>query len=437
MFFKENPMSYFESILEIAQKSRKAANELATITTDDKNYALLAIADAFTVAHQEILEANLVDCMAAKGIEEALFNRLKLSSSKLNEAIAGIRDVAKLSDPIGKVLIHRQLDDNLVLKQVTCPLGVICVIFEARPEVLIQITALAIKSGNGVILKGGKEASQTCNTLIQVIYKALSRTKIPINAVQLLSNRLEVDALLQQYKYIDLIIPRGSQELVKYIKNNTKIPVVGHADGICHLYVDKYANLEMAISIAIDAKTQYPSACNSIETLLIHKDIAPHFVPLVISALQQHHVELRGDKQINAIFSLPLATDIDWCTEYSSLILAIKMVDSLEEAIDHINRYGSRHTEAIITEDLNNSQQFFSQVDAANVFHNCSTRFADGFRYGFGAEVGISTHKIPPRGPVGLEGLVTYKYQLVGHGDIASTYSGENSKSFNHLDFYE
>ena len=427
-------MDYFQSVSEIAQKSRKAAHVLASLTKEEKDQALLAIADALTIAHQSILNANKADCLSADIIEPALLNRLKLSPSKLNEAITGIKDLAVLPDPVGKVLIHRQLDEDLILKQVTCPLGVICIIFEARPEVLIQITGLAIKSGNGVILKGGKEAINSCNVLIDVIHEALKATKVPLHSVQLLSSRSEVDALLQQTKYIDLIIPRGSQELVRYIKNNTKIPVIGHADGICHLYIDKTANLEMAVSVTIDAKTQYPSACNTIETLLVHQDIATQAIPMLISALQEKGVELRADPRTASICSLPLATDADWSTEYSSLILAIKIVSSLEEAIDHINTYGSRHTEAIITENKRHARQFFNQVDAANVFHNCSTRFADGFRYGFGAEVGISTQKIPPRGPVGLEGLITYKYQLIGHGEVVTSYSGENSKPFQHRD---
>jgi glutamate-5-semialdehyde dehydrogenase len=308
------------------------------------------------------------------------------------------------------------------------------IIFEARPDALIQITSLALKSGNGVILKGGKEAIRSCETLVRVIHQALSATAIDPAAVQLLTTREETIALLQLDEYIDLIIPRGSNSFVRFVQENTRIPVLGHADGICHVYIDRAADLQKAVDIAVDAKTQYPAVCCAMETLLVHSSIAPTFLPLAAAALQKRHVELRGDEPSRDIVEMSEATEGDWSTEYSDLILSIKVVDSLEDAINHINTYGSRHTDAIVTEDQTVADIFLAQVDSANVFHNCSTRFADGFRYGLGAEVGISTQKMPPRGPVGLEGLVTYKYNVIGNGHIVADYVGENAKPFTHRD---
>jgi glutamate-5-semialdehyde dehydrogenase len=421
----------------IAQSTRQAARQLAVLSTEVKNHAIEAIAQAIDAATPEILAANAADCKAAEidGIPKPLYNRLKLDETKLKAAIDGVRDVGKLSDPIGTVQIHRELDEGLILKRVSCPVGVLGIIFEARPDALIQITTLALKSGNGVILKGGKEAIRSCEVLVRVIHQALSTTAIDPATVQLLTTREETIALLQLDEYIDLIIPRGSNSFVRFVQENTRIPVLGHADGICHLYVDPAADLQKAVDITVDAKTQYPAACNAIETLLVHTAIAPTFLPLVAAALQKRHVELRGDEPSRKIVDMLAATEADWSTEYGDLILSIKVVDSLEEAINHINTYGSRHTDAIVTEDQAVADTFLAQVDSANVFHNCSTRFADGFRYGFGAEVGISTQKMPPRGPVGLEGLVTYKYNVTGNGHIAATYVGENAKPFTHRDF--
>jgi glutamate-5-semialdehyde dehydrogenase len=424
------------SLLEIAQQTRQASRQLAILSNQDRNEALESIANALTANADKILEANIADFQTAKAMQlsPALCARLELSPSKLKAAIAGVRDVAKLADPLANVQINRELDQGLILKRITCPLGVLGVIFEARPDALIQITSLAIKSGNGVILKGGKEATRSCQALVTIIHQALDETKVNPSAVQLLTTREEIQELLKLDRYIDLIIPRGSNEFVRYIQNNTRIPVLGHADGICHLYIDKEANLTKAINITIDAKTQYPAACNAIETLLVHQEIAEQFLSAVAQALQKKGVKLLGDAKTKSIVAMPSATEQDWQTEYSDLMLSIKIVDNLESAIEHINLYGSRHTEAIITENFNTAKTFSDRVDAAGVFHNCSTRFADGFRYGFGAEVGISTQKMPPRGPVGLEGLVTYKYQLVGDGHIVADYSGENAQSFTHKD---
>ncbi|CAD5953700.1 glutamate-5-semialdehyde dehydrogenase [Planktothrix agardhii] len=423
-------------LVELAAKTRVAAQKLGILSTAEKNQAIEAIAQALEAAASEIIAANEADCRAAEaeGIAKPLYNRLKFDTSKLKSTIAGLRDVAKLPDPVGVVQIHRELDRGLILKRITCPLGVLGVIFEARPEAVIQISALAIKSGNGVILKGGKEAINSCQVLVKAIRQGLSQTAIDPDAVQLLTTREEILELLQLDDYVDLIIPRGSNSFVKFVQDNTRIPVLGHAEGICHIYIDKLADIKKAIAITIDAKTQYPAACNAVETLLVHQDIAPGFLLEAVTALQAKNVELRGDDQTLKIVNIKPATAEDWSTEYSDLILSIKIVGNLEEAIAHINTYGSGHTDAIITEDQATANTFLNQVDGAGVFHNCSTRFADGFRYGFGAEVGISTQQMPPRGPVGLEGLVTYKYQVVGDGHIVETYSGSNAKPFTHRD---
>jgi len=424
------------SLVETARRTKQAAGKLAVLSIDDRNQALLAIADALNQSSPEILTANQKDCQIAEqeNISSALLSRLKLGESKLKSAIAGIKDLVNLPDPVGSIQIDRELDQGLILQRVTCPLGVLGIIFEARPEALIQITSLAIKSGNGVILKGGKEAINSCQALVKVIHQALSKTKVSADAVQLLTSREEIKQLLGLDQYVDLIIPRGSNAFVQFVQDNTRIPVLGHADGICHLYVDNQVEIEQAVEIAVDAKTHYPSACNAIETLLVHQEIAPRFLPVLASALSVKKVELRGDTATQAIISAIDATEQDWQTEYGELILAIKIVASLEEAIAHINTYGSRHTEAIATTSDQAAQIFQDQVDAAGVYHNCSTRFADGFRYGFGAEVGISTQQMPPRGPVGLEGLVTYKYKVTGNGHVASTYTGNDAKPFTHQD---
>jgi glutamate-5-semialdehyde dehydrogenase len=424
------------SLSAIAQQTRDRARHLATLPATARNQALEAIAQALEAATDEILVANQADCQAAvaASLPAALIARLKLDEPKLKGAIAGIRDVASLPDPVGAVQLHRELDQELVLTRVACPLGVLGVIFEARPDAVVQISSLAIKSGNGVILKGGQEALRSCEALVAAIHRGLAQTDVDPAVVQLLTTRAETLALLKLDQYVDLIIPRGSNAFVRFVQDNTPIPVLGHAEGICHLYIDHAADVQKAVAIAVDAKTQYPAACNAIETLLVHQEIASEFLLEAVVALQLRNVELRGDDRTREILNIAAATEADWSTEYSDLILAIKIVDDLDDAIAHINTYGSRHTEAIATEDTATAATFMAQVDAAGVFHNCSTRFADGFRYGFGAEVGISTQKMPPRGPVGLEGLVTYKYQLVGKGQIVATYTGANAKSFTHRD---
>ncbi|ACB00591.1 MULTISPECIES: glutamate-5-semialdehyde dehydrogenase [Cyanophyceae] len=423
-------------LIDLAQQTRAAAQKLGTLSLAQRNDALAKVAQALAANQAKIVAANQADCEAAQrdGIAPALYARLKLGESKLQGAIAGIHDVINLPDPVGHLQLHRELDQDLVLKRVTCPLGVLGIIFEARPEALIQITSLAIKSGNGVILKGGKEAIQSCTVLTEIIQTALQDTAVSPQAVTLLTTREEIKTLLSLDQYVDLIIPRGSNAFVQYVQQNTTIPVLGHADGVCHLYVDVAADLSKTIPIVVDAKTQYPAACNAVETLLIHEKIAPEFLPQIAAALTAKQVTLRGDAATQKIMPVQPATAEDWRTEYSDLVLAIKIVPDVEAAIAHINTYGSKHTDGIITEDAATAQIFLNEVKAAGVYHNCSTRFADGFRYGFGAEVGISTQTLPPRGPVGLEGLVTYKYHLVGNGQIAATYSGPDAKPFTHRD---
>lgn len=421
----------------VAETTRQAAQTLASLSAEAKNRAIEAVAAALEANATAIVAANQADCDAAVAdhLAKPLYGRLKLDRVKLEGAIAGLRDVARLPDPVGTVQIHRELDAGLVLTRRAVPLGVLGVIFESRPDAVMQISALAIKSGNGVILKGGREAVRSCTALVQAIKQGLAAAGVDPAVVQLLTTREETRALLDLEGYVDLIIPRGSNAFVRFVQENTRIPVLGHADGICHLYIDREADLEQAIAIALDAKTTYPSACNTIETLLIHQDMAATGLPSLVEVLHQARVELRGDGAARQIVPyLVPATEEDWATEYSDLILAIKVVASVEEAIAHITTYGSRHTEAIATCNPTTAAHFMDRVDAAGVFHNCSTRFADGFRYGFGAEVGISTQKMPPRGPVGLEGLVTYKYQLVGDGHVSSTYSGSDAKPFTHRD---
>ena len=410
---------------EIAIKAKNASKKVATLSTEIKNKALLNIANNLKVNQDKIFEANKMDLELAKPLVESgklsqsVFNRLKLDENKMRDMIQGIVDISNLEDPIGKTLLKRQLDDGLILTKISCPIGVLGIIFEARPDVISQISSLAIKSSNAVILKGGKESINTNKAIMNVIQEALAKTQgFPENVLTQVFTRDDVKNMLSMDKYIDLIIPRGGNNLVKFIKENTKIPVLGHADGICHIFVDASADLEKSKRVIIDAKTQYPSACNSVETILIHKDFK--YETELLKALEDADIEL-------------IATPESWHKEYSDKILSYKFVSSLEEAIEHINEFSSGHTESILTEDENNAKIFMNAVDSAGVYHNVSTRFADGFRYGFGAEVGISTNKTHARGPVGLEGLTIYKYNLEGNGDIVKDYV-EGVKKFNHKD---
>jgi glutamate-5-semialdehyde dehydrogenase len=412
-------------LLQRAAAVRRSAMALGQCSDQQRRAAVVAMADALEARRAAILAANGADleAAAADGLAASLVARLKLDGAKLDGAIAGVRQVAALPDPIGRRQLHTELDAGLVLERVTVPLGVVGVIFEARPDAVMQIASLAIRSGNGAILKGGREASRSCAAILEALQAGLAASAVAPQALELLTSREESLALLKLDGLVDLIIPRGSNALVRFIQENTRIPVLGHADGICHLYVDQAADLDQALRVALDAKTQYPAACNAIETLLVHSAVAGRFLPLAAAAFAAAGVELRGDGIAQAHGVPHPASDDDWSTEYADLILAVKVVDSLEEALEHIRRYGSRHTDAICTTDAEAAERFLASVDSAGVFLNCSTRFADGFRYGFGAEVGISTQTLPPRGPVGLEGLVTYRYRLRS-GDRRFTHHG-------------
>ena len=412
-------------LLEKADKVRLASIKISQTENQNRIKALNFMADYLEKNSKEILEANNEDYSSAekKGISKALLSRLKLSKSKLNSGIEGVRKVSDLADPVNQFQIKREISKGLILERKTVPIGVLGVIFESRPDAVMQISSLAIRSGNGVMLKGGSEANLTNTSIVKALQEGLNESGLDKNAICLLTSRKDSMAMLNLEKYINLIIPRGSNELVKFIQENTRIPVLGHADGICHLFIDIEANLEMALSVALDSKIQYPAACNAIETLLVHKDIAPAFLEKAIPLFNSNDVKLIGDKRSVELGLKYEASLEDWGTEYLDLILSIKIVDDLEEAITHIQKYSSKHTDGIITENSNTANKFMNVVDSAGVFHNCSTRFADGFRYGFGAEVGISTQTLPPRGPVGLEGLVTYKYFLKGDGNIVDDFS--------------
>jgi len=426
------------SLPQRVQATRRAAQQGVQTTPQDRAQALTAIATALEEGQEQILAANQRDLAVAQGmvnrgeLTAAAYARLKLDPKKLAGMVAGVRDVVKLPDLVGSDQWVRQLDQGLILRRRWCPLGVVGVIFESRPDAVTQIVSLALKTANGVLLKGGAEAIHSCTALVEVIHEALSGVGWDPQLVQLLTSREEIREMLALEGWIDLIIPRGSNAFVRYVQDHTRIPVLGHADGICHLYLDASADPQIAVSIAVDSKVQYPAACNAIETLLVHQDCAGELLPLVAAALRQKGVTLRGCERTRAIVTMDPATDADWDTEYLDLILSIKVVDSVTAAIAHINTHGSRHTEAIITRDVAVAEQFSQEVDAAGVYHNASTRFADGFRYGFGAEVGISTQKLPPRGPVGIEGLVTYKYLLNGEGQIVADYAA--GKPFQHRD---
>ncbi|MGQ9558187.1 MAG: glutamate-5-semialdehyde dehydrogenase [Desulfurispora sp.] len=414
------------SMQELLEKVKKASIQLATVDAELKNRALARIAVALEENRSRIVAANREDLERSQqeGLAAPLLKRLRFDDDKIDEVIAGIHSLMELPDPVGRTLLATELDEGLELYRVTCPIGVIGVIFESRPDALVQISALCLKSGNGVLLKGGSEARETNRVLAEVIIRAAEEAGIPAGWAALLETRAAVTEMLKMDRYIDLIIPRGSNEFVRFIMDNSRIPVLGHADGICHCYVDEDADLDMAVRVVVDSKTQYVAVCNATETLLVHEKIAPAFLPLLYAALQSKQVEVRGCPRTREIVPAALpATPEDWRTEYLDYILSIKVVDSLEEAIEHINTYGSGHTDSIVTRDDKKAARFMDGVDAGNVFWNCSTRFSDGFRYGFGAEVGISTSKIHARGPVGLDGLVIYKYKLIGHGHVVDDYA--------------
>lgn len=421
-------------IEQIATQAKKASISLAALSSQKKNTALSSIIKALSGNEDAIITANQADLEQAQRdtIKDALLKRLKFDAAKLKDSIEGIRSLIALPDPVGTTLDCTELDKGLELYRVSSPIGVLGIVFESRPDALIQISTLALKSGNAVLLKGGSEAAQTNRVLADIICKASSQAGLPKDWMALLESRADVKAMLALDKYIDLVIPRGSNAFVKYIMDNTRIPVLGHTEGICHLFIDRDADMEKAIRIAYDSKCQYPAACNSIETLLVDRKIAPSFLPRIRKEYEKDAVELRGDKSTREIIDCAPATEEDWHTEYNDLILSIRLVDGIDEAIEHINTYGSRHTDAIVSEDEKKARTFIELIDSADVFWNCSTRFSDGFRYGLGAEVGISTNKIHARGPVGLKGLLTYKWKLIGNGHIVADYSGPDSRSFTH-----
>jgi glutamate-5-semialdehyde dehydrogenase len=417
----------------IARQVKEASIRLAATGTDLKNKALAQIARSLLDRQSEIVRANQEDLTrsAKENLPAPLLKRLKFDETGVADVVDGINSLIKLEDPVGKTLLATELDGDLELYKITCPIGVIGVIFESRPDALVQISTLGLKSGNGVLLKGGSEAKETNRILAEIIVQATEEAGVPANWIKLLETRAEVTEMLKLDESIDLIIPRGSNDFVRYIMDNSRIPVMGHADGICHCYVDEDAELEMAVQIVVDSKTQYVAVCNAAETLLVHEKVAAQFLPRLKEALGKKKVSICGCSRTQEFIPVAAATEEDWKTEYLDHKLSIKVVSDLDAAIQHINHYGSGHTDSIITASKDKAARFMALVDSGNVFWNCSTRFSDGFRYGFGAEVGISTGKIHSRGPVGLDGLVIYKYSLIGNGHIVAAYA-DRSKTFKH-----
>ena len=426
-------------LIDLVKNAKDSTYKLQSLSTDIKNKALLEIAEKLEQNKNIIFEANKKDLEYAKKLLDenkislSMFNRLKLDENKMIDIISGIKDVVKLEDPINKVLLETELDDNLLLKKISCPIGLIAVIFEARPDVISQISSLCIKSSNAVILKGGAEGENTNKAIFNIINETLENIKeFPKHSVNLVFTREEIKELLSMDKYIDLIIPRGGNSLVQYIKSNTNIPVLGHADGICHLYIDESANQEKALKICLDSKAQYPSACNAVETILINKNIANEYLPKLYNLFKENNIKMNGCEEVRKILNQSDIAEIkEWHLEYGDKEVSLKIIENTEEAYNHINKYGSHHTDSIISENKDNIEKFMTYVDSANVYCNTSTRFSDGFRYGFGAEVGISTNKTHARGPVGLEGLTIYKYRLFGSYQIVDDYVSHRA-SFKH-----
>jgi glutamate-5-semialdehyde dehydrogenase len=420
-------------VASIARSAREASRRLATLSGETRKVALQAIADALEQNGGRILAANAKDCAAAEKLfstremTPALFSRLRIKESGIGEMAARVREVANLGDPLGRQLAATELDQGLILHKESCPLGVIAVVFESRPDVVPQVASLALKSGNAVLLKGGAEAANSNESIVAIWRETLRRfPDVPQESIHLLQSRSDVMELLGLQGEVDLLIPRGSKEFVAFMEQNSRIPVLGHGEGICHVFVDRAGDVNKAVRVTLDSKVQYPAACNSVETLLVHRDIAAALLPSVVAELRRANVEVRGCPRVLALLpeaKLVPAIEKDWSTEYSDLILAVKIVDTFEEGLEHIHKYGSKHTECIVTEDQAVAERFLREVDAAGVFHNASTRFADGYRYGLGAEVGISNRKLHARGPMGIEGLTTYKYKLRGDGHIVAEYS--------------
>lgn len=423
------------NIKEATREMKADSYKMAGLSLEVRNNILANVKNALIENKDKIFEANNKDLQAADslGIAQSVKKRLKFDEHKLSDVTNGIDELIRLDDPVGKIQLKRQLDEGLNLYRVSCPIGVIGIIFEARPDALVQISSLCIKSGNCAVLKGGKETANTNKVLFDIIYKTAIDNGAPKGCMLQAEQHNEIDELLECNKSVDLLIPRGSNKFVQYIINNTKIPVMGHADGVCHIYVDDKADIDKAIPIIVDAKTQYTAACNATETLLVNRKIAKEAIPVIAKALTQKGVKLHGTKEVADYVACEYMSDEDFNTEYLDLAISIKLVDNVDEAIEHINKFGSHHTDCIITEDREVADKFMQMVDSAGVYKNCSTRFADGFRYGFGAEVGISTSKIHARGPVGLEGLVTYKYKLYGDGNIVGDYA-DGKKQFHFKD---
>jgi len=420
------------STREMALAAKQASRKLALLDAAARNKALEAMAMALEGAGAEILAANAEDVKSADSLAPATLARLKLNPAKLREMVEQVRSVAALHDPLGRTLDAVELDEGLDMQKVSVPLGVLAVIFEARPDAVTQIAALAIKSGNTVILKPGSEVERTARALVGALRSALVREGLPQDAILLLPGRERVPELLAAHGLVDLVIPRGGKALVEYVQANTRIPVLGHTEGICHIYVDRAADEDLALRVIDDAKTDYPAACNAVETVLVHREIAAEFLPKLADRLRSRGVRIHTTDAAGAFFYGNDPRVADWHTEYGELAISIGIVDSLDAAIEHIHTHGSLHTESILTEDAAIAERFLREVDAASVMHNASTRFADGFRYGFGAEVGISTSKFHARGPVGLEGLTTTKYLVRGHGQVAGDYHGAAAKPFTH-----
>lgn len=417
-------------------KMKLASPFLSASSLETRNKALALIRESLNAHKEEIFEANRKDLALAEetGVPAPVKKRLKFDEAKLSDVTEELTGLMALPDPLRNITLARELDQGLTLYRVTCPIGVIGVIFEARPDALVQISSLCLKSGNCAILKGGKETTWTNRVLFSLIHQAAIDAGLPENCLLQAEQHNEIDELLECHDTVDLLIPRGSNAFVQYIMNHTNIPVLGHADGVCHIYVDKEYDKETAIPLIVDAKTQYPAACNAVETVLIHRDVAKDFLPGLAKALRDAGVKLRGTEEVNEITPVEIIPESEsFHHEYVDLIIALKIVGGVDEAINHINTYGSHHTDCILTQNAETAEKFMTLVDSANVYQNASTRFADGFRYGFGAEVGISTSKIHARGPVGLEGLLSYKYKLFGHGDIVGDYAS-GKKHFIHKD---
>ena len=432
---EERATQYNEStavLLPRVRVAKEAALKMSLLGNEARQNALNACAAALEKSADQILAANQEDMRLAmeKNVSKALLQRLKFDRHKLDDAVAGIISLLSLADPLRKVLLATELAPGLNLYRVSAPIGLIGVVFEARPDALVQIAALCLKSGNALILKGGSEARASNRVLFEVLDLAGQEAGLPEGWITLLEDRADVSALLALDAYVDLLIPRGSNAFVQHIMAHTRIPVLGHADGVCHTYIDGACDQEQAIAILLDAKTQYVSVCNATETVLIDEHLWDgDFIDRLALALQAKGVQLAGDARLAARLACPEVED--WHTEYLDLAISMKMVAGADGAIEHINRYGSKHTDAILTTEPDLAEHFMDAVDSGNVFWNCSTRFSDGFRYGFGAEVGVSTSKIHARGPVGLEGLMTYKYKLYGHGDLVADFS-TGARKFSH-----